>query len=74
MKELTWMRKCDGCGKERIRDCPCGRLYCGDCECDCADWHVVVHEDHEGDYRDCQQPACLELKARPEEGEDGSEL
>jgi len=55
---------CEGCGWDNpvTRGCPCGRLYCGHCECDCADWHLVVHEGHEGDYATCPMPDCVRLR------------
>lgn len=56
---------CDGCGEDNpaTRGCPCGRRYCGHCECDCADWHLVVHEGHEGGYAACLMPDCVRLAA-----------
>lgn len=67
---------CEGCGEDNPppRACPCGRLYCGHCECDCADWHLVVHEDHEGDYRSCRQPDCVRIKEAPDEDDDEDPL
>ncbi len=69
-------KPCESCGghNPERRGCPCGHVYCGECECDCADWHTVVHDGHDGFYSDCQQPACVELKNRPEDDEpaDGS--
>lgn len=32
-------------------------------DCDCADWHLVVHEDHEGGYATCSMPDCVRLRA-----------
>ena len=65
-RSQNW-EKCDGCDDPTTRDCPCGRRYCDDCECDCADWHTVVHEGHEGGYSECQKPECVRLKESPEE-------
>ena len=61
-------RDCDGCGGDNpaTRSCPCGRVYCGHCWCDCADWHVVVHEGHEGGYAACLMPECVQLRALAE--------
>ena len=30
--------RCDACYNQATRGCPCGRVYCGDCDCDCEDW------------------------------------
>lgn len=56
---------CDSCGEDNpaTRGCPCGRRYCGHCECDCADWHLVIHEDHDGGYAACPMPDCVRLRA-----------
>lgn len=70
--QLESDQPCQGCGGDNAatRWCPCGRGYCGHCECDCADWHLVVHEDHEGDYRSCRQPECVRIKEAPDEDDD----
>jgi hypothetical protein len=69
----TVTEPCNGCDAPAIRGCPCGRVYCNDHECNCADWHTAVHEDHEGDYRDCRQPDCVRIKEAPDDDEEDDE-